>query len=152
MLPVPVKHDELAISELVKLLESHPPTIRSFREGNLFGMFVGALALLGGFVSSLLGLTGSVEWFLTYESISMKLLNASPGAIFSVIGFIIMLRYKPRVKTEIEIKINESQNSKDASAHTKEISVRHSSTASSPISSSPPSSFYVNRFPWRYIA
>lgn len=146
---VPVKHDESAISDLVKLLESHPPTIRSFREGNLFGMFVGSLALLGGFVSSLLGLTGSVEWFFKSGSISMKLLNASPGAIFSVIGFIIMLRYKPRVKTEIEIKINESQNQKDTSVHTKEISVRHSSSASSPISSSPPSNIYGNTFPRR---
>jgi len=130
------------LSNIVKLLESHPPIIRTFREGNFFGMFIGGLTLLGGFISSLLGLAGSVEWIFNAETISMKLLNASPSALFSVIGFIIMLKYKPRIKSEIEIKVKETQEQ-----NKKEISVRYESRGSSPLSSPPPYDIFRKRFP-----
>jgi len=95
-MPVPVNKGDSEISEIVKLLESYPATIRSYRTGNLFGMFIGGLALLGGFASFLLGLTGSIDWIFKSQSMTMRMINASPGAIFSVIGFVIMLIYEPR--------------------------------------------------------
>lgn len=147
-MPVPIDRENSEISDIVKLLESHPATIRSFKTGNLFGMLIGALALIGGFASFLLGLTGSIDWIFKSQSISMRMVNASPGAIFCVIGFIIMLRYKPRVKSEIEIHINESKSADSLGEHKREISVRHTNTASSPISAHSPD-FSKNRFPWR---
>jgi len=146
-MPVPINHGDSEISDIVKLLESHPATIRSFRTGNLFGMFIGGLALLGGFASFLLGLTGSIDWIFKSVSISMRMINASPGAIFSVIGFVIMLRYKPRVKSEIEIRINESKKANTSAEHKREISVRHTNTASSPVTAQRPD-IYGKRFPW----
>jgi len=133
---------ESDFTKITKLLESHPPIIRTFREGNLLGMFIGGLTLIGGFICSLLGLTGSVEWIFNTESISIKLLNASPGALFSTIGFIIMLKYKPRIRQEIEIKVNEIKNQ-----NKKEISVHIENKASSPIGSTPPSDILKRRFP-----
>ncbi len=136
---MPVKSSEHIedsdLKGITELLKSSQPTIRIFREGNLFGMFIGGLALLGGFISFLLGLTGTVSWIIDAETISMRLFNASPGAVFSVIGLIVMIKYKPRVKSEIEIHVK-TQKSKDKTEYS-EISVSHKTAASSPVSATP---------------
>jgi hypothetical protein len=131
-----VKEDNIAepeIKDLIKALNEHPSVVRTFREGNLFGMFTGALVLVGGFVMFFMGLAGTIDWIFESATIKSKLANASPGALFAVVGLIIMLKYKPRVKTEIEISVNKSYQRSNPDIVNSETKVRVSSTASSPI-------------------
>ncbi|TAL18158.1 hypothetical protein EPN96_02400 [bacterium] len=123
------------IAQLLRALESLTPTIRTFREGNLLGMCIGGVAFLSGALASFLGLSGSVDWIFRAGSISSKLVNASPGVIFAAMGMIIMLRYKPRVRTEVEINVNRSHSVKNPDIKTMEASIRYTGTASTPISS-----------------
>jgi len=135
MSPVSLNKKDTDIADILKVFESHPPIIRTFREGSLFGMVVGAVVLLGGFSTFFLSLSGTVEWIFEAGSISSKLINASPGVVFSIIGLLIMWRYKPKVRTDIEIKINKSFSKINPDIQTVEKSIKYSGSASSPITS-----------------
>lgn len=121
------------VERFLRALETHPAMIRTYREGSWFGMVVGALLLLGGFVMTVMGLSGTSEWIIESMSLRARLVNASPGAVFAIIGMVLMFRYKPKVKTDIEIKINESQAKDESGTNTKETTVRYQSSASSPL-------------------
>lgn len=141
-MPVVIKQSDSEISEIIKLLESHPATIRSYRTGNLLGVLIGGLALLSGFAAFLLGLTGSIDLFFKSESVSMRMINASPGGMMAVIGLVVMVIFKPRVRSEIEIQIKESNKVNPSAEHKREISVRQTDVGSSSALTAP-------RFPWK---
>jgi hypothetical protein len=52
----------------------------------------------------LLGIAGQIEWVVKAGGLSGRLANASPGALFAVIGLIILWRYKPIIKDDFSIK------------------------------------------------
>jgi hypothetical protein len=70
---------------------------RAFSRHILIGQVVAAFFLLCGFVMSILGLTGSVEWVLDVGGAKSRLVNASPGVFFALVGAVILWRYKPKM-------------------------------------------------------
>lgn len=75
-----------------------------YRQGTLVGIAIGGLFLIGGVVSLLLGVTGTIEWIVTGGGIESRLSNAAPGAFISLLGAIILWRYKPIVHDDLDIK------------------------------------------------
>jgi hypothetical protein len=73
---------------------------RTYRYGLLAGLSFGMLMVVGGVVLSIMGVAGSIEWVVTGKDFSSKLTNASPGVILTVLGMIILWRYKPHVSHE----------------------------------------------------
>ncbi len=73
---------------------------RTYRYGLLAGLSFGMLMVVGGVVLSIMGVAGSIEWVVTGKDFSGKLTNASPGVILTVLGMIILWRYKPHVSHE----------------------------------------------------
>jgi hypothetical protein len=141
----PIGTSDSELQALKAILDSHPVTQRTFRQGNILGMLIGGLVLLGGFFAFFVGLSGNVEWVFQSGTVSAKLINASPGAVFSVVGMIIMLKYKPRVKTEIEIRMNrrylndlldgQAIDRSGTRLHSVETQMKYKSSASSPVTS-----------------
>lgn len=82
------------------VLESAGYKSRTYRIGLLTGQGIGGLVLLGGIILSLLGISGSIEWLVEAGGITSKLTNASPGIVISMIGAVILWRYKPHVSHE----------------------------------------------------
>lgn len=73
-------------------------TDRTYHWGVLTGMVVGALFLLAGFTLCILGVTGTIQFFLEAGGTKARLLNASPGVFFAFLGTIIMWKYKPNIQ------------------------------------------------------
>lgn len=76
----------------------------TYRIGIIMGISVGALFLVAGFVLCLLGLTGTIEWLIQGGSFTSRLTNASPGALFAVVGLVVIVRYKPKTTAATETK------------------------------------------------
>src|SRR5881394_107971 len=82
------------------VLESAGYKSRTYRIAVLIGQSIGGLALLGGIILSLLGISGSIEWLVEAGGVTSKLTNASPGIVIAIIGAAILWRYKPHVSHE----------------------------------------------------
>ncbi|HEV7427868.1 MAG TPA: hypothetical protein VGQ46_16045 [Thermoanaerobaculia bacterium] len=67
------------------------------------GIIIGALFLVGGVVTLLLGVSGSIEWVLKGGGIESKLSNAAPGVFIALLGAIVLWRYKPVVKKHLNV-------------------------------------------------
>lgn len=80
------------------MLKLEDRLITTYKTGSIIGIIMGSTICLAGLTLILLGLTGSIEWIVKVGTFSSKLVNASPGAFFSVIGLIIIVVYKPRIK------------------------------------------------------
>lgn len=103
-----------SLTKLLRELESagrrpEPPKIaltthadRTYRIGITMGIATGALAFIGGFVLSLLGLTGSVQLLVEDLGITAKLTNASPGVVFCLLGMLIVLHFKPKITRSVD--------------------------------------------------
>lgn len=68
----------------------------TFKVTTLFGQAIGGISLFLGFAFSLLGLSGSLDLVIESNSINARLINASPGVIFIIVGLFIIWRYKPK--------------------------------------------------------
>ena len=69
---------------------------RTYQIGVLLGLTVGAVLTLLGVVLCVVGITGSIEWIVNGKGWGSKLANASPGVFFAVMGFLILVWYKPK--------------------------------------------------------
>ena len=89
------------MNKLKKSIEiNNSPT---FRLTTLFGQAIGALSLFFGFAFSLLGLSGTLDLVIESNTINARLVNASPGVVFIIVGLFILWRYKPKGSTtEVE--------------------------------------------------
>ncbi|MBW8002331.1 MAG: hypothetical protein FVQ80_09970 [Planctomycetes bacterium] len=70
----------------------------------ILGIVTGALFCCAGFVIICMGLTGSVEWVFEAGSVTTRLSNAGPGVALSLMGMIIIWRYRPRKHIEIRFE------------------------------------------------
>lgn len=64
----------------------------------LIGMIVGATLCIAGLIFTILGLSGSIEWVYESGGTVSRLTNASPGIFFGLLGFLLVWRFKPRIK------------------------------------------------------
>ncbi len=55
--------------------------------------------MFAGFTMSFAGLSGSMEIILESGGLNAKLINGTPGAVFGLLGFMIVWRYKPKRST-----------------------------------------------------
>ena len=90
--------DESASQPAQKLTESN----WAYLIGTIMGISVGTGFCITGFVLAILGLAGRIEWILETSSLKSRLTNASPGAMFAVMGMIILCWYKPKVVRETD--------------------------------------------------
>jgi hypothetical protein len=85
-----------------KNMNNYQAAYRSYFLGTNIGIILGALLCAGGFVLTILGLAGSVNWIIKFNGISSRLTNASPGVFFAILGMILVWRFKPKVTDEIK--------------------------------------------------
>ena len=71
--------------------------------GTVMGISVGAIFCVAGFTLAILGLTGNIEWIFEAANLKSRLTNASPGALFALMGMIIIWRYKPQIRNQTEL-------------------------------------------------
>jgi hypothetical protein len=76
----------------------------TYRIGIIVGQCFGGVACLGGLLLIVLGLSGQIDWILQAGAFSSRLANASPGALFAVIGLVILWRYKPIVHDDLSVR------------------------------------------------
>src|SRR2546425_564878 len=69
---------------------------RTYQVGVLLGLSAGVLLIFVGVGLCVAGLNGSIEWILTAKGWGSRLANASPGVFFSLLGFFIVVWYKPK--------------------------------------------------------
>ena len=82
--------DTSATPDVTNFLDADVANINSLRVSTYLGLAIGAVTMLWGLIASLLGLQGTVEWFIVANGVSMKLLNATPGVLLLIIGLIIV--------------------------------------------------------------
>lgn len=82
------------------VLDSAGYKSQTYRMALLTGQGIGFLALLGGVILSLLGISGNIEWLVEAHGVTSKLTNASPGLAIAILGVVILWRYKPHVSHE----------------------------------------------------
>jgi hypothetical protein len=71
---------------------------RTYQTGVLFGLILGAALIFTGVGLCIAGISGSIEWIVSAKGFGSKLANASPGIFFAVMGFLIVIWYKPKYK------------------------------------------------------
>jgi len=91
------------ISGILKNINHDQSAHRSYFFGTIIGIVLGALLCAGGFVLTILGLAGNVNWIIKLNGISSRLTNASPGVFFAILGMILVWRFKPKVTDEMKI-------------------------------------------------
>ena len=69
---------------------------RTYQTGVLFGLILGAALIFTGVILCIAGISGSIEWVVSGKGFGSKLANASPGVFFAVMGFLIVIWYKPK--------------------------------------------------------
>ena len=73
----------------------------TYRQSVLLGQAFGMLTLIAGFILSIAGVSGSIEWLVESSGFRSRLTNATPGVFFVFVGMIIIWRYKPNVSHDI---------------------------------------------------
>ena len=63
----------------------------------IIGAITGSLLCIAGLVLTLLGLSGSIEWVIEAAGLTSRLGNASPGVFFTVIGYLVLRLYRPKI-------------------------------------------------------
>ena len=118
--------------DLVELL-NNLAKVHGYREGSLLGVLIGGFVLLGGFAMFYMGISGSANWLIEAGGLKSRITNASPGAVFSLIGFFVMLKYKPKVKVDIELKKTKEFEPGTSSPTNESTQLNYKSAASSGI-------------------
>lgn len=89
--PLPRPSIELVLLERAK----------TYRYAILLGISIGAVFCAAGFVLALLGLAGTIEFFVEAVGIKARLANASPGAFFALLGMVLIWRFKPKMDDDV---------------------------------------------------
>ena len=63
----------------------------------IVGVITGSVLCIAGLVLTLLGLSGSIEWVLQAGDLTSRLGNASHGVFFTVIGYLVLKLYRPKI-------------------------------------------------------
>jgi hypothetical protein len=66
----------------------------------LISLIGGIGCLIAGIILTLLGLTGATEWIVEISGFTSKLINASPGVILMIIGFILTFKSRMKIKSK----------------------------------------------------
>ena len=66
----------------------------------LLSLFGGIGCLIAGFVLTILGFTGSIEWIVEASGFTSRLVNASPGIVLMIIGFWLTLKSRVNIKAK----------------------------------------------------
>lgn len=85
---------------LVQYLQHRAQT---YRIGVVLGIIIGGVLCLSGFVLSISGLAGHVQWLITAPGFSSRLENATPGIIAFVAGMFLVWRYKPKIRDDLRL-------------------------------------------------
>lgn len=62
------------------------------------GVVVGGLAVLGGIVVFVLGLSEAVQWEFTAPGISSKVQTSAAGIVIAIIGVIVIALTRPKIR------------------------------------------------------
>lgn len=106
--------DKESVHKLIELTRNQ--TIKRMHLwATILGIIVGAFFAVSGFVITILGFTGSIEWFFKAGNFTSKLGNAGPGVFFALLGMLILWRYKPRSTERLEIESSSLSGSRGSS-------------------------------------
>ncbi len=95
--PTPKRHAAKSPDEAVgQILDSRGS--RTYQTGVLIGLILGAALIFTGVILCIAGINGSIEWVVSGKGFGSKLANASPGVFFAVMGFLIVIWYKPKYR------------------------------------------------------
>ncbi len=109
MSPIRIPYEGWKTREKIGNMRIEERIVRTHKTGSIVGIIIGGLIAFLGIFLLLFGLTGSIDWFVNVGGISSKLINASPGIAIVVVGMIILIRYKPRIRFEYEIRITPTE-------------------------------------------
>jgi hypothetical protein len=65
----------------------------------LVSILGGYACIFAGLILTILGFTDSIEWFVEVAGITSRLVNASPGILLMIIGLIIILKKRLKIKS-----------------------------------------------------
>ena len=60
----------------------------------------GILCIIGGFILTILGFAGSIDWIIEGTDFTSKLMNASPGVLLMIIGFLIIILKRMAIRSK----------------------------------------------------
>jgi hypothetical protein len=72
------------------------------RRESYIGQSFGVLAMIIGVVLGIAGLTGNIEWLVASGTVTSRLINATPGALATSIGVLMLWRSTSRQATGLE--------------------------------------------------
>jgi hypothetical protein len=90
-------------SEVMDLLRKRGKGGKAYLIGTIMGITFGGIFCVAGFIIAILGLTGTIELVFEAGGLRSRLANACPGAFFALMGMIILWRYKPKIRDELDI-------------------------------------------------
>ena len=64
----------------------------------LISLIGGIGCLIAGIILTILGLTGSIEWIVEVSGFTSRIINASPGIVIMIIGLILTLKSRLKIK------------------------------------------------------
>lgn len=77
----------------------------TYRHVLLLGAAAGVILAFMGLALCLAGLSGSVDWFVSGPGWQSRLTNASPGIVVMFLGVVVLLRYKPKIKYNYDMRV-----------------------------------------------
>ncbi len=98
-----IEIDTKTVEILSDLVKNRSET-KAYLWATLIGLLTGTFFSISGFIITVMGLTGSIEWILEGSNFKSKLSNAGPGVFFALLGFFILWRYKPIIQDRLELK------------------------------------------------
>ena len=66
----------------------------------LISLIGGIGCLIAGIILTILGVTGSIEWIVEVSGFTSRIMNASPGIILMIIGLILTLKSKMKIRAK----------------------------------------------------
>lgn len=64
----------------------------------LISLIGGIGCLIVGIILTILGVTGSIEWIVEVSGFTSRIINASPGIVIMIIGLILTLKSRLKIK------------------------------------------------------
>ena len=99
----PVIPDELltraspSIADLPAWQDNSQAFNATYRYGIVYGLVAGTSALALGFILAILGLAQAIDFGFEGAETIVRLKTASPGALFAIVGLVIILWFKPKL-------------------------------------------------------
>jgi hypothetical protein len=101
---------------MAKAKHRAPSVLGTYRIGIHFGMVLATVLMLGGATLILIGLTGSIDLMVEAGGLRSRLVNASPSALFVLLGFLLAWKSKPAVSHQEEREAEPSGHSRQHGA------------------------------------